>query len=350
MKLWQILNVKSTDKGIRKRDSDCNPIRDVHDDQLKFLQDFYYWLVQWKSFKLKNREGCLTRETMFALKHTVKTFLALIPYLLTDMKMSYVLTGKFQTDCLERRFSMYRRMSGTNYHVSPSQVYDSEKKLKIVSMLKLLSKISVSIKDFIADCSDAINSGADNTVDGEFLNVINDCDINVSVSESECKSLIFISGYVAHKLLKNKINCELCKNELITEHSLEVEIDGEQYMYLHDLDRGGLRWPTDLLVDVVTQVFLVFRCLISDKYETKFQIVSNQKALVIKLSLDRLNTLELLLGECVCGTKMHNVFEHAVVIIVNILLNNYCKRSMDLSSSIERPAKMQRKLKTFIKT
>jgi hypothetical protein len=45
IKLWRILNIKSVDKGVRKRDSDSEPIRSDDDDRLVFLNDFYIWLV-----------------------------------------------------------------------------------------------------------------------------------------------------------------------------------------------------------------------------------------------------------------------------------------------------------------
>jgi hypothetical protein len=38
-------------------------------------------------------------------------------------------------------------------------------------------------------------------------------------------------------------------------------------------DRGGLRWPTDFLLEVVTQVFIVFQALISKDFENKFLTV-----------------------------------------------------------------------------
>ena len=53
----------------------------------------------------------------------------LIPYLLNDLKLNYVLTGKFQIDCLEAKFGMYRRISGANYHVSVQEIKESEKKI-----------------------------------------------------------------------------------------------------------------------------------------------------------------------------------------------------------------------------
>ena len=357
LKLWHVLNVKSVDKGIRKRDGDSESIRAINDPSVIFLQDVYYWLVQWESMNQKPREGCLTSETMFALKYTVLTFLVLIPYLLNEMKLSYVLTGKFQTDSLESRFGSYRRLSGTNYHISVMEVMESEKKLKILSILNVVSELNVTIKDFIASCSNSGNDAAasiDVVNNAGLYDVITECDIGVAVSEAECKSLIFIAGFVGYKLLTNTVICELCCNELITEHVMEVSIDDgdEQYSYLRDLDRGGLKWPTDLLVEIVAQVFFVFNCLVSLKYESKFlALLSSQKPVVMRLSIERFNLIGLLYGiDCVCGATANNVCESATAIVANILLNNYCKRSIDQQNASKgHKGTAQRKLKTLTK-
>lgn len=101
IKLWEILNVKSTSKGFRKRDVDSNPIYKVDDKRISFLNDVHNWLCKWENFSQKAREGRLTNETLVALKHTVNTFVHLVPYLLNEMHLLFILTGKFQTDCLE---------------------------------------------------------------------------------------------------------------------------------------------------------------------------------------------------------------------------------------------------------
>ena len=48
----------------------------------------------------------------------------------------YVLTALFQSDPLEKRFGIYRQMSGSNYFVSVRQIFESERKLKVQSLLK----------------------------------------------------------------------------------------------------------------------------------------------------------------------------------------------------------------------
>ena len=74
-------------------------------------------------------------------------------------------------------------------------------------------------------------------------------------------------GYVGYKLVTNTVLYEFCCSELITDHVMEISInvmeisidvmeisidDGDdQYSYLPDLDRGGLKWPTDLLIKIV---------------------------------------------------------------------------------------------------
>jgi len=76
------LNVKSSDKGYRKRDGDSCPIRDVDDEHVSFLHHVYDWLCKWENLSQSPRQGCLTTDTLTALKHTVITFVQLIPYLL----------------------------------------------------------------------------------------------------------------------------------------------------------------------------------------------------------------------------------------------------------------------------
>jgi hypothetical protein len=118
LRLWKILNVKSVNKGRYKRDNDSDPIRSVDSLNVGYLQEVHQWLIKWDSLNQEVRQGRLSNETMFSLKHTVATFIGLIAFLFNDIGVSYVLTGKFQNDCLEFRFSQYRQLSGASYNVS----------------------------------------------------------------------------------------------------------------------------------------------------------------------------------------------------------------------------------------
>jgi hypothetical protein len=351
-RLWKIMNVKSTDKGRHKRDSDLDPIRSVNDEHVVFLRDVHNWIMKWERLNQKAREGRLTNETMFALKHTVGAFVELVTYLFVERNVFYVLIGKFQTDCLEFRFSQYRRLSGTNYNVSVQELKESEKKLKIVSMLHVVSasRGSITMKDFITPVATNTFCNEIDIVDSVacLLPALADCD-NVEISESECQSLVFIAGYVGHKLLRNKISCDLCQNELVCERSLQYDLGTDEYSYLFDIDRGGLKWPTDLLLEIVTQAFLVFRTVISKDYESKFLSVGNQKAALKQLIVERLQNCGAVVGECTCGTTILKLAEQSLSTITNILLNNYCKHAADKTIADKQSNKAKRKLSTLHK-
>jgi len=50
LRMYKVLNVKSTDKGRRKRDSNLmDPIRCVADKKFTFLRDLHVWLVKWEA-------------------------------------------------------------------------------------------------------------------------------------------------------------------------------------------------------------------------------------------------------------------------------------------------------------
>ena len=64
------------------------------------------------------------------MHHTTYAFLELTKYCIEELKMLYLLPGKFQTDQLEAKFCQYRQISGDQYNISIQQVFECEKKLE----------------------------------------------------------------------------------------------------------------------------------------------------------------------------------------------------------------------------
>jgi hypothetical protein len=260
--LWKIFNVKSTDKGCRNCDSLSDPIKAVDFEQVKSLKDIQKWQEDWGALNQKARHGHLYDETMFTLKHSVVTLVELIVYLFNDLHLSFILLGKFQTDFLEYRFCLYRRPSGTNYHVSVQELKESEKKLKIVSLLLVIaaSRGNISLRDLLT-------ANGNNETDGEkidiasFVDALSLCD-DVAINDAETAALVFVAGYVGFKVQRN-ISCDMCKAELHCDKPLHYDISKADFAYLAEIDRSGLRWPNDFLLEVVTQVLVVFQALIS---------------------------------------------------------------------------------------
>ena len=69
---------------------------------------------------------------------------------LSEPGLNYVHLGKFRR-CLEARFGQYRQLSGGKYNIS-SQVFETEKKLRLLSTLKLkLKEKEITLTNFEQD-------------------------------------------------------------------------------------------------------------------------------------------------------------------------------------------------------
>ena len=108
----------------------------ANDNKPEFLRAFADWLDMWDDQKIPNCENfTLTAQTSSALKRTLRCQAALIEDLLSD-GYEYVLTARFQSDPLERRYGQYRQMSGGRFLVSLKDVVYSEKILKMKSLIR----------------------------------------------------------------------------------------------------------------------------------------------------------------------------------------------------------------------
>lgn len=347
--LWNIVNVKHPLKHIRLRNEDCRCIRSVDDENIHFIRSVIRWLQAWQAMQVKVREGTLSRETMSALIHTLVALVELCGYLLNCKQFKYVLLGKFQTDNLEFRFSQYRQMSGCNYHVSVQQLLEGEKKLKLLSVLKMVSASngSLTLKD-MTEPLEELKTQQDSASDQEymaFLHLLKDCE-SVEVSNEQLKALVFVAGYCVAKAVR-QTDCEGCKAELSVDCKLKVEITEDCYTYLSALDRGGLIWPSEYAVDVVTEAFKVFQLLIGTvQCEEKFLSCANQRKVIKNLIMYRLSELGMTKNQCHdCEADYGELVAKCCSPAVNVFLNNYSKSFTDKSSS----GSSARKVKTFTK-
>ncbi|XP_035233153.1 uncharacterized protein LOC118204968, partial [Stegodyphus dumicola] len=177
LKWWKIVNVKHSKKALQFRDVFMQPIRTPEDKSLEYLSQFCSWLISWNDFcpttkNCKSQIGKLSKETQVALLHTTATLNELSKYLLKEFKLPFILLGKFQTDNLEGRFGQFRQMSGCNYNVSLQQIIESERKLKLISLLKMQSseKGSFILQHF--SCNDIEDFNDYQLIDKEFVDVL----------------------------------------------------------------------------------------------------------------------------------------------------------------------------------
>lgn len=86
---------------------------------------------------LKRYAGHLARKTHSAFRHTSHALVEVTCYCIKELGFSYVLLGKFQTNCPEDRFGKYRQLPEARYHVCIRQIYEFEQKLRLQKGLEL---------------------------------------------------------------------------------------------------------------------------------------------------------------------------------------------------------------------
>ena len=120
------------------------------DSKPLFLRQFADWVEEWQGAA---HHFTLSAQTAHALVTTLRCTAHLIDDLLEE-GYSFVMTARFQTDPLERRFSKYRQMSGGRFLVSLREVQTTEKILTISSLLK--EDVSFWEEDIQPDNNDSI--------------------------------------------------------------------------------------------------------------------------------------------------------------------------------------------------
>ena len=217
------------------------------------------------------------------LRHTLKVLKDVAKYLLENLNFDFVLYGKFQTDHLESRFAQYRQMYGGTRLVSVQEIKESERKLKISSLLRLHSpSFTISVKKYLLQFSDSVESTTlskgDQNFIGEFLYD------QVALDETQLPVLLYVAGY-ADKKVTSRLCCGGCKQLLVDESGevLQVDIDNSVLTYFQELYRGGLTCPSTILLHVFQAADALFIIRISKNYEKVFIQLNNQKVVLTKI-------------------------------------------------------------------
>ncbi|KAG0423903.1 hypothetical protein HPB47_000341 [Ixodes persulcatus] len=116
------------------------PFVRTEDDRLSWLEvDFISYLEDIKLESTKSWVKSLTKETYEATIMTTRSTVAVIEYLLTDLKFKYVLTRPLNSDPVESLFSCFRQFNGGNDRVDArTAVFTAEKLLKLESNPKVI--------------------------------------------------------------------------------------------------------------------------------------------------------------------------------------------------------------------
>ena len=273
------------------------------DGKTNFFMSLADWVENWK----QSPAFRLTPQTASALIVTLRAQALLIDELLEEGYL-FVLTGRLQSDPIERRFSQYRQMSGGRFLVSLREVLNSERILACRSL----------IKEHINFWEEDLNKD----LDANYLEKLKEAvepystEIFESVLDPDAEEVATtIAGYIAKKLTKRS-NCELCK-PLMVAH----ENDLAQNHYLNLLSRGGLTVPSSFLADFTCYCFAVFDY--TDRFIQTHSPVNVRKAANYILNLFSPKI------RFACDTHSDWGFRFSPKIIINIFYNNKQKVAAD---------------------
>ncbi|KAF2887282.1 hypothetical protein ILUMI_18892 [Ignelater luminosus] len=166
--------------------------------------------------------------------------------------LSSIFSKNKDTDDLEAGFGQYRQMSGAYYHVTLSEILESEKKLKFLSLINLTSRAmgTLVLKNFLSTTDTANSDSEENCNNCSVYNKFDDSIISndTEVSENNLMLLIYIGGYIAYKI---KQTCTDCYVAVTYDKSIELESSSNIHTYIKLLDRGGLKYAKDFLVEAI---------------------------------------------------------------------------------------------------
>ena len=177
----------------------------------------------------------LSKQTFKALIQTNYAISELSLDLLTE-GYDYVLTGRLQSDPLERRFSHYRQLSGGRFLVSLQEVIRSESIIKLKSLLK--RNIDITSLSITGHSNSSIYDFTRNML-------INDYD-HLQLTDASQQVAVYISGYISLKLSEHT-HCPVCLSSL-NNNLISSE-------YVSNLNQGGLTLPCTSLQHFVLSAF-----------------------------------------------------------------------------------------------
>lgn len=319
LKLWNVLNVKTSSKGKHKRDYTQDPVRSSLDWKLTFLREFAAFVKRWE----ESAKPGLSKETFLALRHTCEALADCASFLLDRRGFRYVLLGHLQSDAIESRFGWLRQLAGANYYISMRQVVEGDKKIKAVSLLKF-SKLSLADIDsaLVESAESQSSASSDDSLASSIAESIN---YSHWPSANDANVIFYVSGAIARSAAR-ATKCDSCRQLLINADDelepleMDATLDYSSTAFLNSVNRGGLARPTDYTFLLCVHCWRVFEDIrASTELKKQFLGAGCHRALFYKV-IDRLTTSEMY-GQEVVGDNYCTAGHDLKLLLVNRFFN-----------------------------
>ena len=265
--VWKIFNINTPNKGILLKDKFSIPLTN-NDTRFSFLQRVVDWVECWRA--MPDKRGKLSPQTFTSFRHSCIALPSIVNHLTGNCGYLYVLSSFLQNDPLEHHFGLYRMMSGAQYHISYCQILETERRLKLSSILKLFSKKpvedNISLKNFLESCSSSCYQDPGTSFSLEmYLSAIQGYS-EIELIKQILQSLSFIAGYSVHVYCKHSNKCQSCLSFLTEDKEMEIEEPSEsKYRLIQIIDRGSLKWPSNDVIEAIITLWKVFSSIESQQ-------------------------------------------------------------------------------------
>ena len=151
-------------------------------------------------------------------------------------------------------------MSGGNYFISVKQIIESEKKIKLAS---LLQHSGIAIDSLTLEEVDD-----DETTSAFEIDLPDDACESVSLSDSELQVIFYVSGFCGYRVKKN-IKCPDCLSMFVSDTTMPT-VQQQPSDFFHFINRGKLNAPSDQLFTFLCRVYSLFCCLKTSAHFSDF--------------------------------------------------------------------------------
>ncbi len=349
---WNILNVKSTILGTRKRNMYMKPVSKEDQSNLATLELFGKWLKKWReNARLSGGKMSLTEETFLATIQTTFATVEVASSLLEKEEYSYVLLGHLQSDPIEKRFGWYRQLAGANYFVSLRQILEAEKSIRLKSLVKYSGLTMAEVKDTFEQVG---QERKDYVLKESFkLSEIvqhDATDIN-GIAEEDANIVFYVAGCFARSLCKEQ-KCQGCvlllkKGEempnLAPEESLTAAMQEQSKKFLEQVNRGGLCYPSDLVFVTCLHVWKYYHDIQNQKeaFECLFSTRESQQVFLESFLIackDKEELCVLMSQKCGNNHDFGKHFRRLVVKMFNTFAKNMCTEKNSAIHSCKKRA------------
>lgn len=320
IKTWfTIMNNRPKKNDVENSDCWRDPITSTDCFQVVFLKKFVEWMKRWKDLAPLLHTGGLSIDTFKAAISCTEGMISLLDDAFKTCNIQEFFPGYVQTNDLEKRFGVYRQSSGCNYGVTIKQIMETEKKLRIKTLIKQFpdeiratryTKKEYKIVDYTA-----------------YLDLL-DSDYIAKFEDYDHGSFMYICGYVCHNAV-NRLDCSLCKDLIVKYVGGSSSND-----YFDYLQRGELIVPTDNCLLILIHMSAILNAIRNDKeIRRKFQFSDDPSSILVLLTVEGIERNASFVVDwndtCSCSVLYKDLFLPLMRTIANILLNNYRKKIND---------------------